>query len=64
MEEKEAPPLGCKPAWLTAWSRIGDLIGAIERQYESVHGDPKLVAEWAEEIKMQCEIIEKFRFDK
>ena len=59
----EKPPLGCKPAWFVAWSRIGELIEAIERHYESGHGDAKACEKWAEEIKMQCQIIEKFRQD-
>ena len=57
-EAQNAPPIGCKPAWLVAWSRISDLIGAIERQYESPVGNAKLVERWAEEIIMQCRIIE------
>ena len=60
MSETKKPPIGTKPAWLVAWSRIGELVSAIERQYESQNGNPGLVKEWAEEIKMQCEIIEKF----
>ena len=58
MDEK--PALGVKPAWMAAWSRIGDLIGAIDRQYQHPHGDPALVEKWAEEIVMQCEIVKKF----
>lgn len=58
MEEQHTPPIGCKPAWLVAWGRIGELIGAIERQYESSCGNAKLVERWAEEIQMQCKIIE------
>lgn len=58
MEEQQAPPLGCKPAWMVAWSRIGDLAGAIQRQYESAIGNAQLVGEWAKEIQMQCKIIE------
>ena len=66
--EQPEPPIGCKPAWLVAWSRIGDLIGAIERQYESPIGNAKRVERWAEEIVMQCKIIEtteqRFNEDK
>ncbi len=58
MDEK--PALGVKPAWMVAWSRIGDLIGAIDRQYQHPYGDPALVEKWAEEIVMQCEIVKKF----
>lgn len=63
MGNQHKPPIGCKPAWMVAWSRIADLIGAIERQYESPHGDAKLVEAWAKEIQMQCEIITCFEED-
>lgn len=56
----EKLPLGVKPACMAAWSRIGELIAAIERQYESPHGDAKLVEKWAQEIAWQCSIIEAF----
>ena len=57
----EKPSLGAKPAWMVAWSRIVELIGAIERQYESHNGNAKLCEAWAEEIKLQCEIIETMK---
>lgn len=57
----DKPPLGVKPAYVVAWQRIGELIEAIERQYESPSGDAEKVRDWAEEIEMQCEIIERFR---
>ena len=57
---QQKPPLGVKPAWMVAWSRIAELIDAIERQYESPHGDARLVEKWAQEIGWQCVIIEAF----
>ena len=60
MNDKK-PPLGVRPAWLVAWSRIGELISGIERQYESGNGDTKLVEKWANEIAWQCTIIEAMK---
>ena len=60
MNDKK-PPLGVKPAWMVAWSRIGELIDAIERQYESGTGNARLVGKWANEITWQCTIIEAMR---
>lgn len=60
----EKPPLGVKPACMAAWSRIAELIAAIERQYESPNGDSRLVEKWAEEIGWQCSIIQVFREQK
>ena len=54
----EKPAMGAAPGWLVAWSRIGDLSGAIVRQYESNHGDTELVKVWAKEIILQCQIIQ------
>lgn len=61
MAEYIQPTLGAKPAWIVAWERIAELISAIERQYNSSQGNAELVEKWAEEIKMQCKIIETFR---
>ena len=58
----EKPPLGVRPAWFTAWQRIGELAEGIIRQYESSDARADLCEKWAEEIIMQCEIIEKTRF--
>ena len=60
MSDKK-PPLGVKPAWIVAWSRIAELCDAIERQYESQNGDPKLVEKWAQEIGWQCTMIESLK---
>lgn len=54
------PALGVKPAYVAAWQRIGELIDAVKRQYESANGKPELVSKWAEEICWQCSIIETF----
>lgn len=59
----EKPPLGVRPAWIAAWQRIGELAEGIIRQYESSDGKTELCEKWAEEIIMQCEIIEKMRCD-
>ena len=58
--EQKKPPIGLKPAYVAAWQRIGELIDAIKRQYESANGKPELVSKWAEEIGWQCTIIETF----
>lgn len=55
------PPIGVKPYYVAAWQRIGELIDAIERQYESHDGDAKLVEKWANEIQWQCSLIESLR---
>ena len=59
----EKPPLGVRPAWIAAWQRIGELAEGIIRQYESSDRKAELCEKWAEEIIMQCEIIEKIRGD-
>lgn len=60
MDAQQKPPLGVKPAWMVAWSRIGDLAEAITRQYESQNGNARLAEKWAQEIGWQCSIIEAF----
>ena len=60
MDAQQKPPLGVKPSWMVAWSRIGDLAEAIKRQYESPNGNARLVEKWAQEIFWQCSIIEAF----
>ena len=62
--ELEKPPLGVKPYYITAWSRIGELAEAIYRQYEAAKGDPKLVNRWAEEIGWQCAMIQSMQEDE
>lgn len=57
------PSLGVKPYWVAAWSRIGELASAIERQHESPKPNTKLVEKWANEISWQCTIIEALRGD-
>lgn len=63
-DEERKPPLGVKPFYVAAWQRIGELIGAIERQYESGDGDTKLVQKWANEIGWQATIIESLRSEQ
>lgn len=59
--QEQKPPLGIKPYYIAAWQRIGELIEAIERQYESADGDAGLVEKWANEIGWQASMIEALR---
>ena len=60
-KREEKPALGVKPYYVAAWKRIGELVEAIERQYESSKGDAKLVEKWAREIQWQCYIIDAIK---
>lgn len=56
------PPLGVKPAWLSAWERVSKLAAAIQRQCnDAPHGNYRFCREWAREIVMQCDILEKIK---
>lgn len=55
----EKPPLGVRPAWIAAWQRIGELAEGIIRQCENATGKADLCKEWASEIILLCEFIEK-----
>jgi len=57
----QKPPRGIKPYYIAAWQRIGELIEAIKRQYESADGDAGLVEKWANEISWQASMIEALR---
>lgn len=57
-------PLGVKPYWMVAWSRISDLVEAIERQYEDANGNAELVELWAREIVLQCQILKQLKEHK
>ena len=57
VNQQSKPPLGVKPYWMVAWSRISDLAEAIERQYEDANGNAELVELWAREIVLQCQIL-------
>lgn len=59
--QEQKPPHGVKPYYVAAWQRIGELIEAIERQYESADGDAGLVEKWANEISWQASMIEALR---
>ena len=59
--QDQKPPLGVKPYYVAAWQRIGELIGAIERQYESADGSAELVEKWANEIIWQASMIKALR---
>lgn len=63
MSEVTKPPLGAKPAAICAWSRIGELAAAIERNYQAANGNVWLCKQWAQEIVAQCEIIQRFPID-
>lgn len=56
---KPKPALGCKPYYLCAWSRILELTEAIFRQCIAPIRSMKLVKEWAQEIVLLCEMVEK-----
>lgn len=62
--KQSKPPLGVKPYWMVAWSRISDLIEAIERQYEDANGNAELVELWAREIILQCQILKQIKEQK
>lgn len=59
--KQSKPPLGVKPYWMVAWSRISDLIEAIEGQYEDASGNAELVELWAREIVLQCQILNRLK---
>lgn len=59
--QQSKPPLGVKPYWMVAWSRISDLAEAIERQYEDANGNAELVELWAREIVLQCQILNRLK---
>ena len=58
-EKDEIPPLGIKPAWLAAESRIQELAEAIKRQLDWEKADMNLIRKWAYEIISQAEIYEE-----
>lgn len=62
--QQSKPPLGVKPYWMVAWSRISDLAEAIERQYEDESGNAGLVQLWAWEIVLQCQILKQLKEHK
>lgn len=62
--QQSKPPLGVKPYWMVAWSRISDLAEAIERQYEDESGNAGLVQLWAWEIILQCQILKQLKEHK
>lgn len=64
MNQQSKPPLGVKPYWMVAWSRISDLTEAIERQYENANGNTELVELWAKEIILQCRILNQLKEER
>lgn len=60
MDETKKPPLGVKPAWLVAEGRIVELSSALNRYAQHCEkSEISIMRMWAEEIIMQCNIIEK-----
>lgn len=57
---KEKPELGCKPYYVASGQRVYDLAAAITRYAENIDTEYQLISEWAEEIKMHCDIAKKF----
>lgn len=51
------PPTGCAPYYVTAADRIAELSRAITRHAEYINDDHDKIAEWADEIMLQCELI-------
>ena len=58
IQNNEEQSLGIKSFDIVAWRRIGELIGAIERQCCSRKRSAKLVEKWANEITWQTTMIE------
>ena len=59
MEQARKPPIGAEPAYVSAAKRIRDLAGAINRTaMEYGKGDEQRMKAWAQEIVMQCDILE------
>lgn len=57
---KEKPELGCKPYYVASGQRVYDLAAAITRYAENIDTEHEKIREWAEEIKMHCDIAKKF----
>ena len=57
---KNKPELGCKPYYVASGERIYELAAAITRYAENIDTEYERIKEWAEEIKMHCDIANKF----
>lgn len=53
------PPLGCITFDLTAGSRIHELASAIDRYSGETKGNTDLIRSWANEIILQCDLIDR-----
>lgn len=62
--QQSKPPLGVKPYWMVALSRISDLVEAIEWQYEDENGNTELVELWTREIILQCHILNQLKEER
>ena len=60
MAKTEKPELGCKPYYVASAERISELANAIDRYAPNIDTEYQLISEWAEEIKMHCDIAKKF----
>lgn len=58
-EGNQRPPLGAAPFYIQASIRIGELSEAIHNY--STTSEVDKIKEWAEEIVLQCDLIETMR---
>lgn len=60
-QSEEKPNIGVKPYYIAAWGRIRELANAISRHCSNEKRDEKFVGKLAEEIELQCLMIETLR---
>lgn len=60
-QSEEKPNIGVEPYYIAAWGRIRELADAISRHWSNEKRDEKFVGKLAEEIKLQCSMIEALR---
>ena len=61
MQDFTKPPLGATPAYIPAENRIKELAEAIIRVSTEGRNHTGLISLWAEEIALQCQLMEKMR---
>lgn len=54
------PELGCKPYYVSSAERVEDLAGAISRYAGNIDSEHEKIRQWAEEIRMHCDIAKRF----
>ena len=59
-ENVEKPALGCRPYYVSIAERISDLASAIRWQAET-QCNTDMINLWANEIEMQCEMLQKMQ---